>query len=395
LDNKCLPLFAVAQIENNMAPPWVRRHPKTVAVPGLPIGNRWCKEISTFPNNGLERGLPAKLFLPLTGMALVAAALCGCTSTGAVAPTQSFTETAAAAGTDAGFQLALPEQVSVLPQPSGRKPDPAATQIAMQADPAAEAKPAAFAGPTPQGSAATAAVAAQAQPATTDQAAAPVAAPVPAEKPQTVAATAPDLSKVFPAAPEPPSEADVKVASIEPISYTGPVPVYLAPPRPLASKNAFADTSAPRGRGDIEKLIEKYSALYEVPVELVRHVVNRESTFNPKAYNHGHWGLMQIKHQTARGMGYQGPASGLFDAETNLKYAVKYLRGAWLVAGRDQKRADWLYQTGYYYEAKRKGLLEATGLGVDRKRRGVQDEEVRLDPEGLVKPPVLPVGFSG
>ena len=111
-----------------------------------------------------------------------------------------------------------------------------------------------------------------------------------------------------------------------------------------------------------------------MPVELVRHVVNRESTFNPKAYNHGHWGLMQIKHATARGMGYDGPAAGLFDAETNLKYAVKYLRGAWLVSGGNAKRADTLYQTGYYYDAKRKGLLEATGLGVDRKRRRLQPD---------------------
>ena len=61
-------------------------------------------------------------------------------------------------------------------------------------------------------------------------------------------------------------------------------------------------------------------------------------------------------------------ASGLLDADTNLKYAVKYLRGAWLVSGGNAKRADLLYQTGYYYDAKRKGLLEATGLGVDRRR---------------------------
>ena len=71
---------------------------------------------------------------------------------------------------------------------------------------------------------------------------------------------------------------------------------------------------------------------------------------------------------TAQSMGYRGPASGLLDAETNLKYAVKYLRGAWLVSGGNAKRADRLYQTGYYYDAKRKGLLEATGLGVDRRR---------------------------
>ena len=74
---------------------------------------------------------------------------------------------------------------------------------------------------------------------------------------------------------------------------------------------------------------------------------------------------------------------------------MKHLRGARLVAGRDQKRADWLYQTGYYYEAKRKGMLEETGLGTDRRRRDAGEEEVRLDPEGLVKAPVLPVGYPG
>lgn len=83
---------------------------------------------------------------------------------------------------------------------------------------------------------------------------------------------------------------------------------------------------------------------------------------------------MQIKHATARGMGYDGPASGLFDAETNLKYAVKYLRGAWLVAGGNAKRADRLYQSGYYYDAKRKGMLEETGLGRDLGRRRLQPD---------------------
>ena len=64
---------------------------------------------------------------------------------------------------------------------------------------------------------------------------------------------------------------------------------------------------------------------------------------------------MQIKHATARGMGYHGPASGLFDAETNLKYAVKYLRGAFLVADGNIKRADQLYQRGYYYRRQAEG----------------------------------------
>jgi soluble lytic murein transglycosylase-like protein len=97
--------------------------------------------------------------------------------------------------------------------------------------------------------------------------------------------------------------------------------------------------------------------MYNVPEDLVHRVVQRESRYNPGAYNGGHFGLMQIKHATARSMGFDGPASGLFDAETNLKYAVKYLRGAWLVADNNRDNAVRLYARGYYYDAKRKGML--------------------------------------
>ncbi len=131
--------------------------------------------------------------------------------------------------------------------------------------------------------------------------------------------------------------------------------------------NAFA--KADTLRGDLDGLIAKYSAVYEVPEELVRRVVKRESNFRSGAYNKGHWGLMQIKHATARGMGYIGPAKGLLDAETNLKYAVKYLKGALMVADGNHDLADRLYKRGYYYDAKRKGLLDETGLGKDRRRR--------------------------
>ena len=125
---------------------------------------------------------------------------------------------------------------------------------------------------------------------------------------------------------------------------------------------------APQG-GKVDRLIAKYAAYYEVPESLVRRVVKRESNFNPAARNGPYWGLMQILHQTARGMGYSGSAQGLLDAETNLKYAVRYLRGAWLVADGDHDRAVRFYARGYYYDAKRRGMLEATGLGKDRKRK--------------------------
>ena len=72
---------------------------------------------------------------------------------------------------------------------------------------------------------------------------------------------------------------------------------------------------------------------------------------------------MQIRFATARGMGYTGSASGLLDANTNLTYAVPYLANAYRVAGGDHARAVTLYAGGYYYVAKRKGLLKELRTG--------------------------------
>jgi soluble lytic murein transglycosylase-like protein len=119
---------------------------------------------------------------------------------------------------------------------------------------------------------------------------------------------------------------------------------------------------------ELDLLIARYADHYEVPERLVRRVVDRESTFNPAARNGPYWGLMQILPQTARTMGHAGPPEELLDAETNLKYAVRYLRGAYLTAGGDEDQAVRLYARGYYYDAKAAGLLDETGLGRDRRR---------------------------
>lgn len=120
---------------------------------------------------------------------------------------------------------------------------------------------------------------------------------------------------------------------------------------------------------ELDALIARYAQIHGIPESLLRRVVNRESTFNPAARNGPYWGQMQIRHDTARGMGYRGPAEGLLDAETNLIYAGKYLRGAYLVANGDHDMAVRHYSRGYYYHARDRGMLEVTGLGRDRKRR--------------------------
>ncbi|PSL20558.1 lytic transglycosylase domain-containing protein [Shimia abyssi] len=118
----------------------------------------------------------------------------------------------------------------------------------------------------------------------------------------------------------------------------------------------------PNETPELRKLINKYADFYDVPRPLVQRVIVRESTHRPWATNGPNIGLMQIQLPTARGMGYRGDRAGLLDAETNLKYAVKYLRGAYIVADGDYDDSVKWYARGYYYEAKRKGLLQETGL---------------------------------
>jgi soluble lytic murein transglycosylase-like protein len=130
-----------------------------------------------------------------------------------------------------------------------------------------------------------------------------------------------------------------------------------ASPRP-STRVALYPNETP----ELRALIEETSARYDVPVGLVQRVVIRESRHNPRARSGPYYGLMQILPQTAQTMGYRGPPRGLLDAETNLNYGVKYLRGAWIVADGDPDEAVAWYARGYYYEAKRRGLLEETGL---------------------------------
>ncbi len=113
---------------------------------------------------------------------------------------------------------------------------------------------------------------------------------------------------------------------------------------------------------ELHALIQKYARIYQMPEHLLHRVIQRESGYNPTARNGRYYGLMQVDPRTAQTMGYNGPAEGLLDAETNLIYAGRYLRGAWLVSRGDEDMAIVWYSKGYYYEAKRLGLLEETGL---------------------------------
>lgn len=113
---------------------------------------------------------------------------------------------------------------------------------------------------------------------------------------------------------------------------------------------------------EMQRMVAKYARMYDIPESLLHRVIRRESGYNPAARNGPYYGLMQIHPATAKTMGYRGAPGGLLDAETNLKYAGKYLRGAWLVSNGSEDGAVKWYSKGYYYRAKSMGLLRVIGL---------------------------------
>jgi soluble lytic murein transglycosylase-like protein len=157
------------------------------------------------------------------------------------------------------------------------------------------------------------------------------------------------------------ASASAAIATLAPVAATpaGHVPKAAAvPSAPGDMLLGYAGSE----RGALDGLIAHYAREYAVPEHLVRRVIVRESNYNLAARNGPYYGLMQISHATARGMGYRGEAAGLLDAETNLRYAVRYLAGAYMTAGGNDDRAVQFYARGYYYDAKRLGLLEKSGL---------------------------------
>ncbi|MCZ8042160.1 MAG: lytic transglycosylase domain-containing protein [Beijerinckiaceae bacterium] len=125
---------------------------------------------------------------------------------------------------------------------------------------------------------------------------------------------------------------------------TAAVPAAAADAKDKRSPVALA---VPAGSEGLKALVARHAAANGVPFSLADAVVRIESRYNPRAANAGNYGLMQIRHQTARGMGYAGPAGGLLDPETNARYAMKYLALAYRAAGGDTCRTIMKYQSGH------------------------------------------------
>ena len=129
----------------------------------------------------------------------------------------------------------------------------------------------------------------------------------------------------------------------------------------------------PGETAEIRALVNKMARQYDVPAPLIHRVIQRESDYRAHARNGPYYGMMQILPATARNMGFTGEDADLLDAETNLTYAVKYLRGAWLLSDGSYDTAVMHYARGYYYVARDRCMLVETGL---------REREVRRDCQG-------------
>ncbi len=116
----------------------------------------------------------------------------------------------------------------------------------------------------------------------------------------------------------------------------------------VSMSGSRSSISVPDGRQEIGHMIDRSARAAGVPVSLAHAVVHVESNYNPRVQGAaGEIGLMQIKPATARGMGFSGPASALYDPATNLRWGMAYLAGAHDLAGGDVCGTILRYNAGH------------------------------------------------
>jgi soluble lytic murein transglycosylase-like protein len=116
----------------------------------------------------------------------------------------------------------------------------------------------------------------------------------------------------------------------------------------FASLPSFAQQSHHRTHAELLKIVELRAHEAGIPTSLVRAVIRMESEWNQKLTGSaGEIGLMQLRYETAREIGYRGTKAALYDAETNIRWGVKYLAGAYKLAHGDLCQTSLKYLAGH------------------------------------------------
>jgi soluble lytic murein transglycosylase-like protein len=127
----------------------------------------------------------------------------------------------------------------------------------------------------------------------------------------------------------------------------------------LASKDSPA-SRAPRTQGiepdaatklKLTQIADRQAAKAGIPSDLVRAVIRVESDWDKELTGFaGEIGLMQIRPETARDMGFNGKSDALYDPETNIRWGVAYLAAAYKLAKGDLCQTVLKYNGGHQAE---------------------------------------------
>jgi soluble lytic murein transglycosylase-like protein len=162
--------------------------------------------------------------------------------------------------------------------------------------------------------------------------------------------TVPALAQDAPAQPTSPAAASAGPPA--PALAVSAAPVApAAPPATVAPSLTTLPASPPGGRKLYLPVIEREAKARGLPVEIADAVARVESGYEPSAVGAaGERGLMQVMPPTAAMLGFKGGAAELADPETNIRYGVEYLAGAWKLANGDLCRALMKYRAGHNEE---------------------------------------------
>jgi soluble lytic murein transglycosylase-like protein len=161
--------------------------------------------------------------------------------------------------------------------------------------------------------------------------------------------------------------------------------VKATPDMELPPGNARPLVSGAMNRADIVTEIERAARGAGLPAEIAEAVAHTESRFNQYAAGaDGEVGLMQVLPSTARMMGFSGTNAELGDPKVNIHYGVRYLAGAYRLAGGDLCTTVMKYRAGH-------GETRFSHLSVDYCRK----VRTRLASRGFAVVGDLPVATFG
>ncbi len=96
--------------------------------------------------------------------------------------------------------------------------------------------------------------------------------------------------------------------------------------RSVAALRVSRPAAGTAGHANVVSMIQQMAPSAGVPTWFALRIAHVESNYNPTLRGAaGEYGVFQIKCQTAKGIGYSGPCSGLADARTNVRWGLKHL----------------------------------------------------------------------